>query len=107
MTPTPTAAQVAERIADEVVAAAGFVHECESGSHAIMLVDDFTRNIMAEAIASALRARDEVIAECRRNIAAVVDDAESKHPGGWGPDVSTVGLLVDLLSRIDRLGGGT
>jgi len=31
----------------------------------------------------------------------VIDDAESQHPGGWGPDVTTVAVLRDALGRIE------
>ena len=37
------------------------------------------------------------IARLRAAIQAVLDDAESQHPGGWGPDVTTVGILRAAL----------
>ena len=38
------------------------------------------------------------IARLRAAIQAVLDDAESQHPGGWGPDVTTVGILHAALA---------
>lgn len=30
----------------------------------------------------------------------VVNDSESQHPGGWGPDVTTVALLRDCQALL-------
>ena len=38
------------------------------------------------------------IARLRAAIQAVLDDAESQHPGGWGPDVTTVEFLRAALA---------
>ena len=41
---------------------------------------------------------DAEIARLRAAIQAVLDDAESQHPGGWGPDVTTVAILRTALA---------
>ena len=41
---------------------------------------------------------DVEVARLRAAIQAVLDDAESQHPGGWGPDVTTVGILRAALA---------
>ena len=38
------------------------------------------------------------IATLRAAIQFVLDDAESQHPGGWGPDVTMVAVLQDALA---------
>ena len=41
------------------------------------------------------------ITRLRTAIQAVLDDAESQHPGGWGPDVTTVAFLRAALAGGD------
>ena len=43
-------------------------------------------------------ADDAEVARLRAAIQAVLDDAESQHPGGWGPDVTTVAILRTALA---------
>lgn len=38
------------------------------------------------------------IARLREAIQTVLDDAESQHPGGWGPDVTMVAVLREALA---------
>ena len=42
--------------------------------------------------------KDATIVRLRTAIQAVLDDAESQHPGGWGPDVTTVAFLRAALA---------
>jgi len=39
------------------------------------------------------------IERLRAAIRLVLDDAESQHPGGWGPDVTTVAFLRAALEE--------
>ena len=50
--------------------------------------------IEAEAVAPL----EAEITRLRTAIQAVLDDAESQHPGGWGPDVTTVEFLRAALA---------
>ena len=45
--------------------------------------------------------KDATIVRLRTAIQAVLDDAESQHPGGWGPDVTTVAFLRAALAGGD------
>ena len=47
--------------------------------------------------AAVVKQRDE-ITTLRAAIQFVLDDAESQHPGGWGPDVTMVAVLQDALA---------
>jgi len=49
---------------------------------------------------------DSEVARLRAAIQAVLDDAESQHPGGWGPDVTTVGILRAALDQAVLHPGG-
>ena len=47
--------------------------------------------------------KDAEAARLRAAIQAVLDDAESQHPGGWGPDVTTVAFLrAAVLAIIEK-----
>ena len=37
------------------------------------------------------------------DLTVVIDDAESQHPGGWGPDITTVRMIVEVRDDLARL----
>lgn len=37
------------------------------------------------------------LATLRTAVQTVLDDEESQHPGGWGPDVTMVGVLREAM----------
>ena len=45
----------------------------------------------------AVSAAQQEIERLRAAIRTVLDDAESQHPGGWGPDVTMVAVLRAAL----------
>lgn len=40
---------------------------------------------------------NEPLARLREAVQRVLDDEESQHPGGWGPDVTMVGVLREAM----------
>lgn len=54
----------------------------------------------AEDALEQMQAQQAVLREIRSIIERVVQDAESQHPGGWGPDVTTVAQLKDALEAM-------
>ena len=70
---------------------------------------DDTRGDCLSAMSAFWSWRGDLLAAARREarlrevIEAVLTDAESQHPGGWGPDVTTVAFLrAALADEADR-----
>jgi hypothetical protein len=63
--------------------------------------DEWTHRRVSDILAIEEQARAELrsqVERLREDIQGVLDDAESQHPGGWGPDVTTVAILRTLLA---------
>jgi hypothetical protein len=70
-----------------------------------MILKDFEMSILTvENYKAQLEAANLQVSALRKAIERVLADAESQHPGGWGPDVTMVGVLRDALSSITGKG---
>ena len=72
--------------------------------------DEWTHRRVSDILAIEEQARAELrsqVERLREDIQGVLDDAESQHPGGWGPDVTTVAILRTLLADTAKAEGGT
>lgn len=63
------------------------------------MAPDFPLDATCDAEQQRLRgeAAERRVAELEAAVRAVLDDTESQHPGGWGPDVTTVEFLRRAL----------
>ena len=63
-----------------------------------VIASDLHAELIAKGKAEAQAASQQEVERLRAAIHTVLADGESQHPGGWGPDVTMLGVLLAALA---------